>query len=77
MVKLKGLTTGSNKDNFPAWSPTGDRIAFTSDRDGDYEIYSIRSDGADLKRLQRPGNDAHALGRRTVSGCLHQRSWRI
>ena len=54
------LTDGRHKDNFPAWSPAGDRIAFTSDRDGDYEIYSIRPDGGDLKRLTRsPGNDAH------------------
>ena len=46
--------------NFPAWSPAGDRIAFTSNQDGDYEIYSIRSDGSDLKCLTNtPGNDAH------------------
>jgi TolB protein len=37
-----------------------DRIAFTSDRDGNYEIYTIRPDGTDLKRLTHtPGNDAH------------------
>ena len=41
-------------------SPAQDRIAFTSDRDGDYEIYTIRSNGTDLKRLTHsPGNDAH------------------
>ena len=46
--------------NFPAWSPSGDRIAFTSNRDGDYEIYTIRPDGSDLKCLTNtPGNDAH------------------
>jgi TolB protein len=51
---------GRARDNFPAWSPKGDRIAFTSDRDGDYELYSIRPDGTDVKRLtQSPGNDAH------------------
>ena len=45
---------------FPSWSPKGDRIAFTSDRDGDYEIYTIRPDGTDLRRLTHtPGNDAH------------------
>ena len=42
-----------HNDNFPAWSPKGDRIAFTTDRDGDYEIYSIRPDGSDL-------GDSHA-----------------
>ena len=48
-----------------AWSPDGtpkgDLIVFTSDRDGDWELYTIRPDGRDLKRLTRsPGNDAHA-----------------
>jgi len=33
------------------WSPTRDLIAFTSDVDGDFEIYTIHSDGSELKRL--------------------------
>jgi Tol biopolymer transport system component len=46
----------------PAWSPRGDWIAFTSKRDGDYEIYRIRPDGSGLQRLTRsPGNDAHQV----------------
>jgi Tol biopolymer transport system component len=54
------LTTGPQNDNFPAWSPTGDLILFASDRDGDWELYTIRADGRDLKRLTiSPGNDAH------------------
>ena len=55
------LTSGPQTDNFPAWSPKGDLILFTSDRDGDWELYTIRPDGRDLKRLtSSPGNDAHA-----------------
>src|SRR5262249_47924606 len=47
-------------DNFPSWSPLGDRIAFASNRSGDYELYTIRPDGTDLRQLTRsPGNDAH------------------
>jgi TolB protein len=58
--RITNLTQGPGNDNFPAWSPKGDRIAFVSDRDGDYEIYSIRPDGTDLRRLTRtPGLDAH------------------
>jgi TolB protein len=54
------LTTGSAHDNSPSWSPKGDRIVFTSNRDGDFEIYTIKVDGTDLQRLTRsPGNDAH------------------
>ena len=55
------LLSGPAHYNFPTWSPTGGVIAFTADIDGDYEIYSIRPDGSDLKRLTRsPGNDAHS-----------------
>ncbi len=54
------LTTGY--DNFPAWSPNGDVIAFTSFRDGDFDIYTIRPAGTGLKRLTTaPGNDAHCV----------------
>ena len=55
------LTSGPQTDNFPAWSPTRDPILFTSDRDGDWELYTMRPDGRDVKRLTNsPGNDAHA-----------------
>lgn len=55
------LTTTTFNDNFPAWSPGGDLIAFASDRDGpQFEIYTIRPDGSELRRITRsPGHDAH------------------
>lgn len=57
--KVTALTT--EYDNFPVWSPAGDRIAFTSFRDGDFEIYTVRPDGAGARRLTRtPGNDSHS-----------------
>lgn len=44
----------------PAWSPDGKRIAFTSTREGNQEIYLIDADGQNLKRItQDPGLDAH------------------
>ncbi|HEU4497723.1 MAG TPA: hypothetical protein VFR60_00155 [Sphingomicrobium sp.] len=47
-------------DMFGAWSPDGRRIAFTSDRSGDPEIYVANSDGSGLARLtDTPGRDAH------------------
>ena len=47
-------------DNFPLWSPRGDLIMFTRLAQGDYDIYTIRPDGTDLKRLTTSrGNDAH------------------
>lgn len=58
--RSRPLETGSDFDTFPSWSPLGDWIAFTSRRDGDYEIYRIRPDGTGLQRLTHsPGTDAH------------------
>ncbi len=35
----------------PKFSPDGSRIAFASSRDGNFEIYTMRVDGSDLRRL--------------------------
>jgi TolB protein len=53
--------TSNAFDTFPGWSPTGDVIAFTAWRNGDYDIYSILPNGTGLKRLTTAhGNDAHS-----------------
>jgi Tol biopolymer transport system component len=55
---VRTLTRGY--DNFPSWSPKGDRIFFSRLADGDFDIYSIRPDGSDLRQLTKsPGNDSH------------------
>jgi Tol biopolymer transport system component len=36
-----------------AWSPDGRRLAFLSDRDGNFEIYVVNADGSDERRLTR------------------------
>jgi TolB protein len=47
-------------DNFPVWSPRGDVIAFVCRVDNDFEVYTVRPDGKDVKRLTHSkGNDAH------------------
>jgi len=47
-------------DNFPLWSPRGDLIMFSRQEAGDYEIYTIKPDGTDIRRLTHSrGNDAH------------------
>jgi TolB protein len=60
-IETRAVTTlTSGYDNFPIWSPRGDRIVFSRVSDGDYEIYSIAPDGTNLKRLTSAiGNDAH------------------
>lgn len=52
---------GVNGDNIRCdWSPKGDSIAFTSNRDGDQEIYVIETDGTGLRRLTAAaGSDAN------------------
>jgi TolB protein len=56
--EMTQLTSGY--DDFPGWSPKGDVIAFTSFREGDFEIYTIRPDGTGIKRLTHDrGNNAH------------------
>ena len=53
--------TSNDYDTFPGWSPRGDLVAFTSWRNGDFDIYTIRSDGTGLRQLTTtPGNDAHS-----------------
>ena len=36
-----------------AWSPNGERIVYVSDKDGDADIYSMKSDGSDSRQLTR------------------------
>ena len=48
---IRQLTNDPANDKFPAWSPDGHEIAFMSNRDGQNQIWSIRSDGSGLRRL--------------------------
>ena len=45
------LITSDASDAAPSASPDGSRIAFMSQRDGNWEIYSVNVDGSDLRRL--------------------------
>jgi len=38
-------------DIHPAWSPDGSQIAFNSDRDGEFDIYVMNSDGSNVINL--------------------------
>jgi Tol biopolymer transport system component len=67
-LRILTLATGdivpvtTDYDTFPVWSPTGNRIAFCSFRSGDFDIYTIRPDGSEIRHLtDSHGNDAHPI----------------
>jgi Tol biopolymer transport system component len=70
-ANLRNLTRSPGYDAEATVSPKGDRIVFTSTRDGDIELYSMDVEGGDVRRLtNRPGYDGGAFfswdGRRIV-----------
>jgi Tol biopolymer transport system component len=57
---VRNLTNHPAEDFHPRWSPDGSRIAFASNRDGDFDIYTIRVDGTALRQLtDDPASDSH------------------
>ena len=51
------LTNNAAIDDGPAWSPDGTKIAFTSNRDGNDEIYVMNADGTGQTRLTNNAAD--------------------
>ena len=59
---LRQLTTEDGYDAEATFSPTGDRIVFTSVRNGDLDLYSMNPDGSDVVQLtDRLGYDGGAF----------------
>jgi Tol biopolymer transport system component len=56
------LTASPGYDAEAVYRPDGERILFTSTRDGDLEIYDMAPDGSDVRRLTHtPGYDGGAF----------------
>lgn len=49
--KFSRLTTSKSTDQIACWPRNTDRIIFQSDRDGNFELYSMKTDGSDVRRL--------------------------
>jgi Tol biopolymer transport system component len=55
------LTDNATADSGPVWSPDASKIAFTSDRDGNSEIYVMNADGSVQTDLtNNPAEDVNA-----------------
>jgi TolB protein len=53
------LTSNPAPDDFPSFSPNGKRIAFDSERSGNYDIFEMRADGSNEHALTTGGRDEH------------------
>lgn len=51
MSTLVRLTNNDDWDGGPSWSPNGDRIAFHSYKNNNYEIFTVKTDGTELRQL--------------------------
>jgi serine/threonine protein kinase/Tol biopolymer transport system component len=58
--KTRSLAFKPSGDFEPVWSPDGNKIAFTSLRDGSMQIYVFDLSDASLTRLTAPGGNAQA-----------------
>ncbi|TKB71980.1 MAG: hypothetical protein E8D45_11450 [Nitrospira sp.] len=50
------LTVHASGDLSPSWSPTGQDLAFTSDRSGRPQVYLMSADGSHVRRLTYEGD---------------------
>ncbi|HEU4435218.1 MAG TPA: hypothetical protein VFR51_17660, partial [Pyrinomonadaceae bacterium] len=50
-TEQRDLTPGEYRYAWPRWSPDGQRIAFSSRRSGDYELWIVNRDGSGLRQL--------------------------
>src|SRR5262245_43782419 len=55
VLRATGILSGpaGNADWQPAWSPDGTQIAFTSDRDGNSDVFRMGADGSNIEQLTR------------------------
>lgn len=59
--RVRPLTDLKGDEDSPRVSPDGKRVVFTAERNGERDLYSVRYDGKDLKRLTEGGQDPSAV----------------
>ncbi|MEP6910948.1 MAG: hypothetical protein ABI896_11025, partial [Actinomycetota bacterium] len=54
-TKLRTLSPpsplGGTRDSHPSWSPDGGAVVFTSNRDGNFDLYTVKANGLGLRQL--------------------------
>lgn len=55
----RSITDGIGSNESPSFSPNGRHIAFTSDRSGQEQIYTIGRDGSDLRQMTKVGSNRY------------------
>src|SRR5271157_3788196 len=67
--EAKRITSGLPFDSQPIYSPDGQWIAFTSDRDGAENLWIAKADGSEPKQLSRDKESEFASPSWTPDGC--------
>jgi len=57
-TELRRVTSALGYNGAPSWAPSGKLVAFTSDRDGLYHLYTMNADGSDPRGLAPVGHIA-------------------
>ena len=55
----RSVTDGIGSNESPAFAPNGRHLAFTSDRTGRPQIYTIARDGTDLRQITKTGSNKY------------------
>jgi TolB protein len=59
--QLVQLTHGAGRNENPVFSPSGTHIVFSSDRSGGTQLWTMRADGTQIRRLTTQGRNTQPV----------------